>query len=206
MPAALAVIQSTASAETLLKPDRLRMLQLLAEPGSAAGLARKLQLPRQTVNYHLHELEREGFVEQVEQRRKGNCMERVLRATARSYVIAPQALGPLGLASGQVRDQFSSAYLVSAAARLVQDAATLRQRAHKAGKKLATLTLETQVRFANAGARKQFTEELLQAVATVAAKYHDPHAEGGRSFRFLVAGLPTITKTEVTDESPVHME
>ena len=45
---------------------------------------------------HLHELEKEGFVEFVEQRPKGNCLERVVRATARSYVISPAALGLLG--------------------------------------------------------------------------------------------------------------
>ncbi len=206
MPSPLAVIQSTTAAEALLKPERLRMLELLGEPDSAAGLARKLKLPRQTVNYHLHELQREGFVEEVEQRRKGNCMERILRATARSFVIAPQALGPLGIAGDAIRDQFSSAYLVAAAAKLVQDAATLRQRAHRAGKKLATLTLETEVRFANAATRKQFTEELLQRLAALTVKYHDPHAEGGRTFRFVTAGLPTITRQEATDDSSVPME
>lgn len=69
MAAAIQVIQSSSSAEELLKPERLRMLELLAEPDSATGIARRLNLPRQTVNYHLHELEKEGFVEFVEQHR-----------------------------------------------------------------------------------------------------------------------------------------
>jgi len=61
-----------------------------------AGLARKLGLPRQRLNYHLRALEDAGLVELVEERRKGNCFERLLRATARSFVISPEALGVLG--------------------------------------------------------------------------------------------------------------
>jgi DNA-binding transcriptional ArsR family regulator len=204
--AAVQVIQSASSAEKLLKAERLRMLELLAEPDSAAGLAKQLKLPRQTVNYHLKELEKEGFVEFVERRPKGNCMERVVRAAARSYVISPAALGALGANPAEVRDQFSSAYLVSAAARSIRDVSILRQRAHKAGKKLATLTMETEVRFASPEARKEFTEELLNVVARLAGKYHSEKAEGGRSFRFLLAGYPTITKQEPVDESSVTLE
>jgi DNA-binding MarR family transcriptional regulator len=206
MAAAIQVIQSAEAAGTLLKPERLRMLEHLAEPESAAGLAKRLDMPRQTVNYHLRELEKEGFVELVDHRTKRNCVERRLRATARSYVIAPLALGALGLNAAQVRDRFSSAYLVSAAARAIQDIATLRQRAGKAGKKIATLTLETEVRFATAETRKQFAEELVNTVATLAAKYHDAEGPGGRSFRFLVAGFPAMTKQEPADTSAVRME
>ena len=66
MAAAVQVIQSAAAAEKLLKPERLRILELLTEPDSASGIARRLSLPRQTVNYHLRELEKEGFVEFVD--------------------------------------------------------------------------------------------------------------------------------------------
>ena len=55
-------------------------------------LADRVGLARQKVNYHLRELERHGLVELVEERRKGNMTERVLRATAASYVISPAAL------------------------------------------------------------------------------------------------------------------
>lgn len=206
MATAVQVIQSAAIAEKLLKPERLRMLELLSDPDSATGLAKKLNLPRQTVNYHLRELEQEGFVELVEKRLKGNCMERVVRATARSYVISPLALGALGLEASAVRDQFSAAYLVSAAARAIRDVSILRQRADKAGKKLATLTLETEVRFADAKTRQEFTEELLNLVAGLAMKYHDDKAEGGRKFRLLLGSYPTIAKQGPTDDASVRME
>jgi DNA-binding transcriptional ArsR family regulator len=206
MAAAIQVIQSSSSAEKLLKPERLRMLELLAEPDSASGIARSLNLPRQTVNYHLHELEKEGFVEFVEQRPKGNCLERLVRATARSYVISPAALGALGINASQARDRFSAAYLVSAALRAIRDVSILRQRADKAGKTLGTLTVETEIRFASAQSRHEFTEELASLVAGLAMKYHQENAEGGRGFRILVGGYPAITKPEPVDEGSVKLE
>ncbi|HKF54215.1 MAG TPA: helix-turn-helix domain-containing protein [Blastocatellia bacterium] len=206
MSAAVQVLQSAASAEKLLKPERLRMLELLTEADSATGLARRLNMPRQTVNYHLRQLEKEGFVELVEERLKGNCLERFVRAAARSYVISPLALGALGEEPGAARDKFSAAYLVSAAARAIRDVSILRSRADKAGKKLATLTLETEVRFSDAKARQEFTEELVNTVARLAIKYHQEDAKDGRSFRFLVGAYPAITKQEPVDQTSVKLE
>src|SRR5579871_3785206 len=104
----------------LLQPGRLQLLEVLGEqPDSAAALARKLGMPRQKINYHLHELERSGFLELVEERRKGNCMERVVRATARAFVIAPQVMAAkTGENSEAFRDRFSVSYLIAAAARI----------------------------------------------------------------------------------------
>ena len=88
----VAVIEDPAAAEVSLDPMRARLLAELAEPGSATMLAAQVGLPRQKVNYHLRALERHGLVELVEERRKGNVTERMLRATAASYVISPAAL------------------------------------------------------------------------------------------------------------------
>ena len=206
MATAVQVVQSPSAAAALLKPDRLRILELLAEPDSAAGVARRIELPRQSVNYHLHELEKEGFVEFVEHRKRGNCEERIVRATARSFVISPAALGAMGVVPAGQRDRFSSAYLVAASARVIRDAAVLRGRADRAGKKLATLAIETEIRFASAESRRRFTEEAAGMLAALAAKYHDERSASGRSFRFLFAGLPAITKEEPIEPAPVSME
>ena len=72
----------------------------------------------------------------------------------------------------------------------------LDERAQKAGKRLATLTLETEVRFASADARAAFAEELTSAVARLTAQYHDAQAPGGRAFRFVVAGHPATKPQE----------
>lgn len=191
LPAPLDFIADPGRAAILLDPLRIRLVEQLCEPDSAAGLARKLGLPRQKLNYHLRELERAGYVEEVEQRRKGNCIERVLRARARTWVISPEALGALGADPGAVQDRFSSAYLVAVCARAIGDVARLREGARRAGKRLATMTLETEIRFASAADRAAFAEELAATIARLAAKYHDEKSPSGRRFRFFLGGYPT---------------
>lgn len=188
----LDLISDPGRAATLLSPLRLRLVAELAEPDSASGLARRLGIPRQKLNYHLRELERAGVLELVERRRKGNCTERVLRARARSWVISPEVLGSLAADPATVQDRFSSAYLVAVCARAIRDVAGLRERARSAEKRLATMTIETEVRFASAEARAAFTEELATALAALAAKYHDEKSSGGRRFRFFLAGHPAV--------------
>lgn len=183
-------------AAALLHPLRLRLLENLREPDSASGLARRLRLPRQHVNYHLRELEKERFLQLVEERRKGNCIERILQATAVAYLIDPGALGKLALDPARIQDRFSSTYLVAVAASAIRDLATLRRRADKAGKRLATFTLQTEVRFSSAAARNAFTEELTNEVARLAAKYHDEKTPGGRRFKFILGGYPALTQEE----------
>ena len=70
-----------AGAAASLDPIRARLLAELAEPGSASTLAARVGLTRQKANYHLRALERHKLVELVEERRKGNCTERVLQAS-----------------------------------------------------------------------------------------------------------------------------
>jgi DNA-binding transcriptional ArsR family regulator len=193
--AALQIVQSPEKAAVLLQSGRLELIERLAEPDSAAGLARRMGIPRQKVNYHLRELEREGFVELFEERRKGNCIERVVRATAREFLIA----SPVG--KTVAADRFSAAYLVSTAARVIRDLAAICLRAAKARKRVATLTLETEIRFASAESRAAFAQELTGAVAHLAAKYHDERAEGGRRFRLLAASYPAVKHEESSNES-----
>ncbi|MFN0136769.1 MAG: winged helix-turn-helix domain-containing protein [Phycisphaerae bacterium] len=191
---AVSMLSSIERAAVLLDPLRLRIVQELGTGDTSTGIAKKLSLPRQKVNYHLRELERVGVVELVEERRKGNCLERVVRAVATSYLINPEVLGPLATDPSLVEDKLSSAYLVAVAAKAIRDLATLRERATAAGKKLPTLTLQSQVRFATAADRNAFAEELANFLATLAAKYHDDKTPDGRKFEFFVGAYPTITK------------
>jgi DNA-binding transcriptional ArsR family regulator len=186
----LEVVRTTDRAAVLMDRTRQRLLAHLAEPNSAAGLGRELRLPRQRLNYHLRALERAGLVELVEERRKGNCTERVLRATARAFVISPEALGALGPTAQTARDRFSSAFLISAAGRVIREVAALEGRARREGKRLATFTMDADIRFASAETRAAFAEELAGAVARLATKYHDEQAPGGRRFRVLAAVHP----------------
>src|SRR4051794_17992371 len=57
------VIESTEAAAAALDPVRARLLGELAVPASAAGLAARVGIARQKVNYHLKALEAHGLVE-----------------------------------------------------------------------------------------------------------------------------------------------
>jgi DNA-binding transcriptional ArsR family regulator len=188
----VAVIEDPAAAEVSLDPIRAGLLAELAEPGSATMLAARLGLPRQRVNYHLKALERHGLVELVEERRKGNMTERVLRATAASYVISPAALAAVQPDPARSPDRLSALWLLAVAARLVRDVGALISGATKARKRLATFAMDGQVRFASAADRAAFAEELATAVTALVAKYHDETAERGRDHRLVVAIHPSV--------------
>lgn len=190
------MIDQAASAASMLHPMRMRILDALREPGSASTVARQLGLPRQKVNYHLRELEKAGFLEEVEQRRSGNCIERIVRATATHYLINPELLGSLAADGSSVEDRFSSTYLIALAAGAIRDLAALQQRAVKSKKRVATFALQTDVRFATVEARRAFTEELANAVAKLVAKYHDDETPGGRTTRFIVGAYPGSNRKE----------
>ena len=206
MAAAVQVIQNPDVAATLFSPARMQILERLAEPNSAAGIARDLGLPRQQVGYHLRELEHAGLVEFVEERRKGNCLERVVRAAAQSFVISPDALGKLGAAPAERRDRFSIGYLVGLAARAIRDLAAICARAEQAGKRVSTLAFEVDILFASAESRSRFADELADSVARLAAKYHDETAPGGRRFRLFGGIYPTVTRNEPVETPSVRIQ
>jgi DNA-binding transcriptional ArsR family regulator len=192
----VAVIEDPAAAEASLDPVRSRLLAELAVPGSATMLAAKVGLARQKVNYHLKALERHGLVELVEERRKGNVTERVMRATAASYVISPIALAAVQPDPSRSPDRLSARWLLAVAARLVRDVGALITGATKAGKPVATFAIDGEVRFASAADRAAFAEELANAVTALVGKYHDETAAGGRDHRVIVAVHPSITETK----------
>ena len=191
-PNVVEMVQRPQAVAAMLHPLRMRMLETLREPLSASGLASKLGLSRQRVNYHLRELEKHSLVELVKERRKGNCTERILRTTARYYVISPETVGALAARPEEIQDRFSSAYLMALVSRVLQDLGILRSRAGAAHKRLATFSLQTEVRFASPEDRHAFSEELAEQVARLTTKYHDERARGGRRFRFFLGGYPGI--------------
>jgi DNA-binding transcriptional ArsR family regulator len=188
----ITVIENPAAAQASLDPMRARLLAELSKPGSATTLAARIGLPRQQLNYHLKALEHHGLVELVEERRKGNCVERVLRASAASYVISPAALGAMQPDPTNSPDRLSARWLLSLASQLVRDVGDLVTGATKADKRVATFALEGEVRFASAADRAAFAEELASAVTALVGKYHDETADGGRYHRLVVAVHPSV--------------
>lgn len=180
----------------VLSPIRRRLLESLQQPDSASGIARKLGLPRQKVNYHLRELERAGFVELDEERQRRGCLERLVRVTARYFVVSSEFLGGLAANPDQMQDRFSSAYLVAAAARLARDVAVLREKANEAQQRLATLALETEVSFSSPAAFRAFSEEVIEAIGGIAAKYNRTDQSNSRRFRILLGAHQAIDRSK----------
>jgi DNA-binding transcriptional ArsR family regulator len=184
------VIEDPRAAEVALDPARSLFLRELAvEPASAAALAARVGTSRQRANYHLKALEEHGLVELHEVRMRGGIAERVLRATAASYVVSPAAIGD-GARPEQVRDRLSAQYLVALAARVVREVGSLARRAEASRRRLPTFTLDTEVRFASAGDRAAFADELTAAVLDLVARYH---RDDGRPHRLVVAAHPKPT-------------
>jgi len=186
----VAVIEDPAAAEVSLDPIRSRLLAELAVPGSATMLAGRVGLPRQKVNYHLRTLEQHGLVELVEERRKGNVTERMLQATALSYVISPVAMAAVAPDPSRAPDRLSARWLLALSARLVRDVGSLITGATRAKRRVATFAIDGEIRFASAAERAAFAEELTVAVTALVGRYHDETAPGGRRHRLVVAVHP----------------
>jgi DNA-binding transcriptional ArsR family regulator len=198
------VIEDPAAAEASLDPTRTRILQELTEPASATQLAARVDMPRQKVNYHLKALEHHGLVELVEERRKGNVTERVVRATAASYLISPNALASVAPDPRRFADRFSAFWLLSLASRTVQEMGKLISGAAAAKKKLASFAIDGEITFRSAADRAAFAEELGVAVTRLVDKYHDggaaAAARGARKHRLVVVLHPAL-KTPLTEQT-----
>jgi DNA-binding transcriptional ArsR family regulator len=189
------VIADPAAAAAALDPVRSRLLAELSEPASAAALASRLGIPRQKINYHLRALESHGLVRVAETRRWGGLTERRMVATASSYVVSPDALGPVANDPNRGADRLSAGYLISLAARVVREVHDLVGRSAKSDKRLATLSIDAEVRFRSASERAAFAAELSASVAALVSKYHDAAAPGGRPHRLVVLAHPLPSET-----------
>lgn len=177
------------AAALTLDPVRSRILAALATPGSAASLASRVGLTRQKANYHLRVLEKHGLVEPAGERQWGGLTERMMIATAASYVVSPAALGPIAADPARSNDRLSASYLIALAARIVREVGDLWRRARENDKRLATLSLDTVIRFKSPADRAAFTSELTSAITSLVARYHD-EAPGARAHRLVIASYP----------------
>ena len=183
------VVEDVQRVRMLLRGPRLRLLEALREqPDSATGLSERLGAPRQTINYHLRQLEQAGLVELVEERGHGRCVERVVAPTATAFTVSPATLGALAPRSRDVDDQTSAEYLAARAGEVVRDVGALLGRVDS----VPTLTLETKLRFATAEERAAFAHDLQEAIERLVSRYHDERAREGRRFTLLIAAHPEV--------------
>lgn len=208
--------EATQAAALLHHPLRLRILAALLEPDSATGVARRMNLPRQTVNYHVRELARARLLARAGRRRRRHLFEQCYVATARGYMLSPELLGTLAADPAQVADTLSAKYLLGLASKLQSELARSLDLAATAEKRLATLSINFELRFASPEQRAAFTEELQRAIVEVAARRGSPFekpdgsAAEGRAYRLVVGCYPmppaTNEETHPDTSSPLESE
>ena len=187
--AALRVVTDSGQVRSALSPLRRALLERLRQPASATELAKVLGLPRQRVNYHVRELEREGLVELVEERQRRGCTERVVLATADAFRVEPVVMGaqPAIPTTTRERARFAAEHLVTTAAELVRDVGRQAAEAGAAGARLLTFTVGTEVAFATPADVHRFSGAVAEALATLA----DEHGSSkGARYRVVVGGHP----------------
>jgi len=184
------IIDDPAAAIVALEPIRSRLLAELVEPASAATLAARVGIARQKVNYHVRALEAHQLVREAGKRQWGGLTERLLVASASSYIVSPRALGPVALDPDRDADRLSASYLIALAARIVDEVSDLLRRSRATDKRLATLSLDTEITFRDAADRAAFSDELMHAVTSLVARYHDESAPGGRAHRLVLVAHP----------------
>lgn len=167
----------------------LECAELLAEAmvlgASATGLAARLGGSRQRINYHLRELEKSGLVELVEQRQRRGRIERIVRTTARTVVVAPAVIGE---PSPQAQDRFAVDTLLAATARTFGAVAEMREAAQAAGQRLVTFTIEADIGFSRPADIERFAAGLADRVADLAAEFDSPQSQ--RRYHVVVGGHP----------------
>lgn len=181
MSPTVSVVDDPAAVEAACAPLRRRILELLDAPDSAVGLARRLGLPRQRVNYHLRALERAGLVVLVEERPRRGSTERIVARVADHVVVDP------GLLTGALppRDRAAAAGAVAAAGEVIREVAVAAAGAAASGRRLATATVDAEVRFAGPADLRAFLDDL----AELCARYDRP-GRGAATHRVVAVTYP----------------
>jgi DNA-binding transcriptional ArsR family regulator len=194
-------ITDGATAAALVQhPLRPRILRLLREPASATQVAASLGESRQKINYHVRQLHRAGLLRPAGRRKRRNMVEQRFVATARTYVLAPQLIGPLAAEAAQVADALSAGYLVALASQTQAELTSAIEAASAQGKRIATLSVSAEVRFESAEQREDFAHAIRTALTDVVARHSSPATNrdgspgSGRPFRLVVGCYPILKR------------
>lgn len=195
-------ITSGSQAAVLVQhPLRRRILAAAREPVSATELAVQLGQARQKVNYHVRQLAKAGFLRPAGRRMRRNLIERKYQATARSYVLSPEILGPVAASGSEASDVYSATYLLGLTSLAQGELSAVSEAASKARVRVLTLSVMSEIRFAGAAQRASFGAALTDAVTEVIARYTTANRTStgepgrGRPYRLIVGCYP-IPKNE----------
>lgn len=188
------VVQSAEQAMALLNPLRAELLAIMAEPASAAEIARGMGETAQRINYHLKALEKVGLARRVGTRQVRNLVEVLYQAAARTFVIA-DSLGFQPSTAQQMRDQGSLAHLVTMSDRMKRDALRLMEQSDKEVQ-VPSASLASKVRLADESQREAFINEYVTLVEQLIRKYETTAADDASAFQLLAAVYPEPMKEE----------
>jgi DNA-binding transcriptional ArsR family regulator len=166
-----ALIDTTDQLVAITHPTRLRILDELRTPGTAAGAARNLGEPRQLINHHVRALAKVGLLRSAGERRNGNFVEQLYESTAGTFILSPRITWGEGDRVRTLAEQLSLRHLVEFGERLQRDAVSLLDRATFEGEEIPSATVEATVRFADPAARSAFLDEYLRLTAELIESY-----------------------------------
>ncbi|MEM7099367.1 MAG: helix-turn-helix domain-containing protein [Pseudomonadota bacterium] len=166
---------------------RQQILQDLVEPASASALAKRHDMSRQRIGYHMRDLEKAGCISMVGERAQRGLTEKLYQVTPRVFTQAPSTLP-----ESTNQSEFSFTRLVNVLGHALTTLARIKQRA-SAKQTIATLALDATMHFENPSQRKAFTEELLDAVQTVIRKHEQARTSSTRSFRVMLGAYPDLS-------------
>lgn len=191
IPDKAALIDDPERALLALSPIRRRLLEALREPGSATSLAKRLDLPRQQLGYHLRALEAAGLVHLVAENKRRGFVERVLVAAADAFVFDPALLGG---ARAEAQDRHAAQHLVAAAGTIVREVTRMQGAAEAAGQRLLTLTIEADVGFEQPQDFEDFSKALGEAIASVAERFQP--GPDKRAYHLMLGAHPAVAGTK----------
>jgi hypothetical protein len=127
-------------------------------------------------------------------------IERRYRTTARGYILSPELLGRLGVPQAQAEDAFSAGYLLGLLSLGQLELGRASREAAAQSKRLATLSMNSELRFESAEQRARFTAELQRAIVELTARHASPFiredgtAGAGRPYRLILGCYPIPPK------------
>jgi DNA-binding transcriptional ArsR family regulator len=158
-------IAALASLRVVADSQRHQILSLLiAEPLTAAEVARRLRVNRTRVYYHLDLLQKHGLIEVVGQRQVAAVMERTYRATAQTFRVNRKLLAATAGAKALARTEATLIESIAVDARTAADPDIWVGRAY--------------IRLTEANARK-----LLAEMQAVLDKYRKRPSKNGRTYQ-----------------------
>jgi DNA-binding transcriptional ArsR family regulator len=179
-------LEQIEQAETLLKPQRIEVLRLLAEPRTCTEVGERLGQTPQRVYYHVKRLVDAGLAELVSERKVRGVHEGIYQAGARSYWLSPRLVGRLGLRKEQ--DELSLGYLLDLMEEVQADVAAL----DRTRPELPSIGVSGEIRV-RPERRQEFLDDLKTTLQDLFTRYGGSE---GDAFKLAVACYPKENSDE----------